>query len=94
MFIDQLDERVNKCNNAYHRAMKMKPIDANQSIYSDFNKESEEEIVGTFCKKEFEKSNQKEFRVEKAIKRKDDKLYVKWKEYHNSFNSCRDKKKT
>ena len=57
---------------------------------SDLN---EEEIVGTFCKKEFEKSNQKEFTVEKAIKRKDDKLYVKWKEYHNSFNSCRDKKR-
>ena len=41
MFIDQLDERVNKCNNAYHRAMKMKPIDANQSNYNDFNKESD-----------------------------------------------------
>ena len=26
-------------------------------------------------------TNQKEFRIEKVIKRKDDKLYVKWKGY-------------
>ena len=26
-------------------------------------------------------------RIEKVIKRKDDKLYVKWKGYDNSFNS-------
>ena len=38
------------------------------------------------------KSNQKTFRVEKVIKRKSDKLYVKWKVYDNSFNSCIDKK--
>ena len=38
------------------------------------------------------KANQKEFRVEKVIKRKGDKLYVKWKEYDNSFNSWIDKK--
>ena len=30
----------------------------------------------------------KEFRIGKVIKRKDDKLYVKWKVYDNSFNSC------
>ena len=40
-----------------------------------------EEIVGTFCEKEEQKTNQKEFRVEKVIKRKGDKLYVKWKGY-------------
>ena len=38
------------------------------------------------------KANQKEFRVEKVIRRKGDKLYVKWKEYDNSFNSWIDKK--
>ena len=32
------------------------------------------------------------FRIEKVIKRKDDKLYVKWKGYDNSFNSCIDRK--
>ena len=37
-----------------------------------------EEIVGTFFEKEFQKKSQKEFRVEKLIKRKGDKLYIKW----------------
>ena len=32
------------------------------------------------------KNNKKEFRVEKVIKRKGDKLYVKWKGYDISFN--------
>ena len=36
-----------------------------------------EENARTFYKKELQKTNQKEFRVEKVIKRKDDKLYVK-----------------
>ena len=47
-----------------------------------------EEIVGTFYGKELQKTNQKEFKIEKIIKRKGDKLYVKWKRYNNSFNSC------
>ena len=32
--------------------------------------------------------------IEKVIKRKGDKTYVKWKGYHNSFNSCINKKDT
>ena len=36
-----------------------------------------EEIIGTFYEKEIQKTNQKEFRIEKVIKRKGDKLYVK-----------------
>ena len=46
------------------------------------------EIVGKFYKKELQKSNQKQFNVEKVIKRKDDKVYVKWKAYDYCFNSC------
>ena len=46
-----------------------------------------EEITGTFYKKELQKANKKEFRVEKVIKRKGDKLYIKWKGYSSSFNS-------
>ena len=38
-----------------------------------------EEIVGMFCEKKLQKTNQKVFRAEKVIKRKGDKLYVKWK---------------
>ena len=34
----------------------------------------------------------KEFRIEKVIKRKENKLFVKWKGYNNSFNSWIDKK--
>ena len=51
-----------------------------------------EEIVGTFYKTELQKTTQKDFRVEKVMKRKGDKLYLKWKGYDNSFNSWIDKK--
>ena len=51
-----------------------------------------EEIIGTFYEKELQKTNQKEFRIEKVIKRKGDKLYVKSKGYNNSFNSWIDKR--
>ena len=48
-----------------------------------------EEIVGTFNKKELKKkTNKKDFRVEKVINRKEDKL----KGYDNSFNNWVDKK--
>ena len=42
------------------------------------------EIVGTFYKNELQITNQKEFRVEKVINRKGNKLHVKWNGY-NSF---------
>ena len=58
-------------------------------VITDFNGE---EIVGSFHEKELQKTNQKEFRIEKVIKRKGDNLYVKWKGYNNSFNSWIDKK--
>ena len=51
-----------------------------------------EEIIGTFYEKELQKTNQQEFRIEKVIKKKGDKLYVKWKGYDSSLNSCIDKK--
>ena len=46
-----------------------------------------EEIVGKFYEKQLQKINKKEFRVEKVINRKGEKLYVKWKGYHSSFNN-------
>ena len=51
-----------------------------------------EEIIGTSYEKELQKTNQQKFRIEKVIKKKGDKLYVKWKGYDNSFNSWIDKK--
>ena len=44
-----------------------------------------EEIIGTFYEKELLKTNQQEFRIEKAIQKKDDKLYVKWAGYDSSL---------
>ena len=38
-----------------------------------------EETVGTFHENALQKTNQNEFRIEKVIKKKGDKLYVKWK---------------
>ena len=40
---------------------------------------------------ELQKTIQKEFRIEKVIKRKAYKLYVKWKGYNSSFNCWIDK---
>ena len=57
-------------------------------VISDSNGE---EIVRSFYEKELQKTNQKKFRIEKVIRRKGNKLYVKWKGY-NSFNSWIDKK--
>ena len=51
-----------------------------------------EEIIGTFYENELQVTSQKEFRIEKVLKKKGDKLYVKWKGYDNSFNSWIDKK--
>ena len=52
-----------------------------------------EEITGIFYEKELKKTSQKEFRIEKVIRRKGDKLYVKCKGYNNSFNSWINKKR-
>ena len=141
VYIDKLDNIVNKYNNIYHSRIKMKPVDVKSNTYVDSNKEindqhhkfiigdtvriskyknisaegytpnwSEEvfvikkvkntvlwtyvindlnggEIAGIVYENELQKSNQKEFRIEKVIKRKGDELYVTWKKYNNSFNS-------
>ena len=43
VYIDNLDEIVNKYNNTYHRTTKMKPVDVKSNIYVDFNKENNKE---------------------------------------------------
>ena len=141
MYIDKLDEILDKYSNTYHTKIKMKPIDVKDNTYINADKEinnkdpkfnvgdrvriskyknifakgympiwseevfvikkvkntvlwtyvindlNGEEIIGTFYKKELQKTNQEEFRTEKVIKRKGNQIYVKWKEYNNSFNS-------
>ena len=58
-------------------------------VISDFYGEP---ITGSFYEKELQKTNQKEARIEKVLKRKVDKLYAKWKGYDDLFNSWIDKK--
>ena len=58
-------------------------------VVSDLNGE---EIIGSFYEKELQKTSQEKIRIEKVLKRKDDKLYVKWKGYDNCFNGWIDKK--
>ena len=53
-------------------------------IISNLN---DEQIFGTFYDKELQKTNQEGFRIEKVIKKKCEKLYVKLKVCDNSFNS-------
>ena len=59
-------------------------------VIDDLNSE---EIIGTFYEKELLKTNQNEFRIEKVTRRKDDKLYIKWKGYDSLFNNWIDKKR-
>ena len=138
MFIDKLDDIVNKYSNISYSIIKIKPvyvksntsskeinekdpkfklgnivrISKYQNIFTKSNvpncsaevfvikkvQNTESwtyiishlkgrEIVGAFCEKEMQKTNQKELKVEKVIKRKSNKLYVKWKGYDSSFNS-------
>ena len=58
-------------------------------VINDLNGEKN---IRTFYEKELQKANQKEFRIEKVLKKNGDKLYIKWKGYDNSFNSWIDKK--
>ena len=58
-------------------------------VISDLNGEP---IFGSFYKKELQKTSQEKFRIEKVLKRKGDKLFVKWKGYNNRFNNWIDKK--
>ena len=51
---------------------------------SDLNDET---IARSFYEKELQKTNQNEYRVEKVIKRKGDKLYVKLKGFDSHFDS-------
>ena len=55
---------------------------------SDLNAE---EILETFYEKEFQETNKKT-RFENVIKKKGNKLYVKWKGYDSSFTSWIDNK--
>ena len=40
VYIDKLNDIVNKYNNTYHRTIKMKPVDVKPRIYINFKKEN------------------------------------------------------
>ena len=40
MYVDKLDDLVNKYNNRYHNTIKMKAVVVNSSTYLDFNQEN------------------------------------------------------
>ena len=94
-------ERTSKCKNIFAKGYTpnwseevfiIKKIKNTVPWTYEINDLDGEEIIRTFYEKELQKTNHKEFRIEKVIKRKGDKLYVKWKDYDNSFNSWIDKK--
>ena len=65
VYIDKLDDIVNKYNNTYHSTIKMKPVDVKSNTYIDSSKEINNKDpkfkIGDIvriskCKKIFEKS--------------------------------------
>ena len=69
------------CSDVFIIKKKLEILCGENAVISDLN---DEEIV-TFYKKGLQKTDQKEFGIEKVIKRKVDKLYIKWKGYDNSL---------
>ena len=43
VYIDKLNNLVNKYNNTYHRTIKMKPVDVRSSMYISFDNENNNE---------------------------------------------------
>ena len=43
VYINKLDDVVNKCNNVYHRTIKTKPVDVKSNTYIDSSKEINDE---------------------------------------------------
>ena len=68
---------------------KIKKAVPSRCVISDLDGEK---IARSFDEKELQKTSQEKFRIEKVIKKKGDKLYVKWKGYDVSFNKRINKK--
>ena len=43
MYIGKLDDMLNRYNNKYHSAIKMKPVDVNPDMCVEYNKENNKE---------------------------------------------------
>ena len=93
--------RISKPKNIYAKGYtpnQSKEIFVNKKVKNTvpwtyvINNLNDQEIIGTLYEKELIKTNQKEFRIEKVINKKGNKLYVKWKGYDNLFDSWIDQK--
>ena len=62
------------------------PVTSKKTYYNG------EEIQGSFYEQELQKTSQGTFRIEKELKRQEDKSLVKWMGYPKSFNSWIDTK--
>ena len=88
--------RISKCKNIFAKGYtpnwseevfvikKVKDTVPCKYVINDLNGDKN---IGTFYEKQLQKTNQQEFRIEKAIKEKGDKLYVIWKGYDSSLHS-------
>ena len=45
VYIDVLNDLVNKCNNTIHRIIKMKPIDVTSDSYVEYNEETDKKKI-------------------------------------------------
>ena len=45
VYINKLDDIVNKYNNTHHRTIKMNPMDVKDNIYIDFGKEYQNDVL-------------------------------------------------
>ena len=72
VYIDKLDDAVNKCNNTYHSTIKMKPVNVKSSKYIDINEELmillEYQNVRTFLQKDILRIGRKKFLLLKKLK--------------------------
>ena len=93
----QVDQGGEFYNNLFKRFLKINNIEM-YSTYNEGKSVVAERFIRTLKNKIFKQMTaiqqniQEKFRIEKVLKRKGDKLYVKWKGYDNSFNGWIDKK--
>ena len=85
----EYSEDSNVTKSKFFVVSKIKNTNSQTYVISDLNGEK---IAGSFYEKELQKTSQEKFKTEKVLKRKGDKLSIKWKGYDNSFNSWIDKK--
>ena len=95
--VDKYNKTCRKYNNTYLNSVKLKSIDVKSNSYVDYNLDSsakdakfkiDDHVRISKYKNILEKKkNQEEFKIKNVIKKKGNKLYVKWKVYGNSSNS-------